>query len=585
MGEALAVGLLDGGWEAEELAVAEVDADRHHLLEARLPGVRVVRNPAWAAGDAEVLVLAVKPADAVDALASCAEVLPDGALVLSIAAGVTIASLEAVAPGRPVVRAMPNTGALVGRGAAAIAPGQHVTELDLEVCERILGSVGVVVRVPEGQLDAVTGLSGSGPAYVFLVAEAMIEAGVLVGLPARHERATGAPDHPRCGHVARRRRGVARVVARRGHVAGRHHRRRPRGAGGPRGARRVPRGDRRGHPPLRGVGAGVSRKPRSERLPPKLPDPANERPARVDTGPNPRELLKQQHVAGRSLRYGRDEVLGIMRRVEHGAPSALCGLPAFPGLTPRTGRGRGRGRVRLGRRRPPRPHRAGVDRRRASPRRVTRVLEVARGGGRLAFATARPAALLQLYRRLAVRAAAEGGEVLAGQETVGFGPSGRRVRWIDHVAVLTDGAALLADDTVDAAEEWLFTLARPDLVVADHSYAGVASASGLEVVAFADLDAVALAVAAWQGRALRIVPLDDRRPPTAYAGLLDLLESLASAPSTPSARTSGRACGRRNRLVAALLQHGPQRPTLTPRRSGGYGRGERWRSHSPRRDS
>jgi pyrroline-5-carboxylate reductase len=183
MGEALAVGLLDGGWEADELAVAEVDADRHHHLEARLPGVRVVRNPAWAAGDAEILVLAVKPGDSVDALASCSDVLPEGALVLSIAAGVTIASLEAVVPGRPVVRAMPNTGALVGRGAAAIAAGEHVTELDLEVCERVLGSVGIVVRVPETQLDAVTGLSGSGPAYVFLVAEAMIEAGVLVGLP------------------------------------------------------------------------------------------------------------------------------------------------------------------------------------------------------------------------------------------------------------------------------------------------------------------------------------------------------------------------------------------------------------------
>ena len=78
---------------------------------------------------------------------------------------------------------MPNTGALVGRGAAAIAAGTHATELDLEVCERMLGAVGIVVRVPEAQLDAVTGLSGSGPAYVFLVAEAMIEAGVLVGLP------------------------------------------------------------------------------------------------------------------------------------------------------------------------------------------------------------------------------------------------------------------------------------------------------------------------------------------------------------------------------------------------------------------
>ena len=183
MGEALAVGLLEGGWEPESLAIAEVDADRRHVLEARRPGVRVAPTPAWAAADAEVLVVAVKPGDAVEALASCAEVLPEGALVLSIAAGVTLAALEAAAPGRPVVRAMPNTGALVRRGAAAIAAGSLATPLDLEVCERILGGVGIVVRVPEAQLDAVTGLSGSGPAYLFLVAEAMIEAGVLVGLP------------------------------------------------------------------------------------------------------------------------------------------------------------------------------------------------------------------------------------------------------------------------------------------------------------------------------------------------------------------------------------------------------------------
>ena len=156
--------------------------------------------------------------------------LPDGALVLSIAAGVTIAALEAVAPGRPVVAAMPNTGALVGRGAAAIAPGQHVTELDLEVCERVLGSVGVVVRVPEGQLDAVTGLSGSGPAYVFLVAEAMIEAGVLVGLPRDtseqlvRQTLLGAATLLADGDA------TPESLRARGHVAGRHHRRRPRGA-------------------------------------------------------------------------------------------------------------------------------------------------------------------------------------------------------------------------------------------------------------------------------------------------------------------------------------------------------------------
>jgi hypothetical protein len=279
----------------------------------------------------------------------------------------------------------------------------------------------------------------------------------------------------------------------------------------------------------------MSRKPRSERLPPRLPDPAAEHPPRDDDNPTSlRELLKQQHVAGRSARYGRDEVKGIMRRVEQGAPNALCGLPPFRDVT----------RERVA---------AAVEmiygwegdgpRARIAPARtidgftaaVIRVLEVARGGGRLALATARPAALLQLYRRLAARATAEGAAVLTGAETVAFGPSGRRVRWVDQVAVLTDGASLLADDSVEAAEEWLFALARPDLVIADHTYAGVASASGLEVVAFADLDAVALAVAAWQGRALRLVPLDDRRPPAAYAGLLDLLEVLASTPLDPFA--------------------------------------------------
>ena len=105
--------------------------------------------------------------------------------MLSIAAGVTIASLEALVPGRPVVRAMPNTPALVGLGASAIARRYATpTATHLDLAERLLGAVGIVVRVGEPMLDAVTGLSGSGPAYVFLVAEAMIEAGVLVGLAA-----------------------------------------------------------------------------------------------------------------------------------------------------------------------------------------------------------------------------------------------------------------------------------------------------------------------------------------------------------------------------------------------------------------
>jgi pyrroline-5-carboxylate reductase len=183
MGGALARGLVAAGWEPEVLAIAEVDAERRRVLEEQLPGVRVVPSPAWAAADVDVVVVAVKPPDVAHALRACEGTLPEQALVLSIAAGVTIADVEAVVGSRPVVRAMPNTGALVGKGAAAIAAGTHAGEPHLATAERVLGAVGTVVRVPETHLDAVTGLSGSGPAYVFLLAEAMIEAGVLVGLP------------------------------------------------------------------------------------------------------------------------------------------------------------------------------------------------------------------------------------------------------------------------------------------------------------------------------------------------------------------------------------------------------------------
>jgi len=182
MGEALIAGLLDAGWDADALAVAEVDAERRRGLEAGFPQVRVVPSPAWAVPEAEIVVVAVKPDDVVGALEAALPALADDALVLSIAAGVTIAALEQVLPGRPVVRAMPNTPALIRAGVAAIARGSDATDAHLELAERVLGAVGVVVRVPETQLDAVTGLSGSGPAYVFLVAEALIEAGVLAGL-------------------------------------------------------------------------------------------------------------------------------------------------------------------------------------------------------------------------------------------------------------------------------------------------------------------------------------------------------------------------------------------------------------------
>jgi pyrroline-5-carboxylate reductase len=126
--------------------------------------------------------VAVKPEDVETA---CRAVAGVGAgRVLSIAAGVGLDRLEGwLGPGMPVVRAMPNTPALVGEGASAIAAGRAAGTADLDWAEAVLSAVGTVVRLPERLLDAVTGLSGSGPAYMFLVAEALIEAGVASGLP------------------------------------------------------------------------------------------------------------------------------------------------------------------------------------------------------------------------------------------------------------------------------------------------------------------------------------------------------------------------------------------------------------------
>ncbi|MGQ0830845.1 MAG: pyrroline-5-carboxylate reductase [Microthrixaceae bacterium] len=179
MGEALVGGLLRAGTlvAADVRVVEPVDARRKELVDL-LPGVEIASEPGSAAGT----VIAVKPADVANACRAAAAA--GSGRVLSIAAGVTTAALEAaLAPGTAVVRAMPNTPALVGVGAAAIAPGAVASDDDLAWAESLLGAVGTVVRVKESLLDAVTGLSGSGPAYVFLVAEALIEAGVLAGLP------------------------------------------------------------------------------------------------------------------------------------------------------------------------------------------------------------------------------------------------------------------------------------------------------------------------------------------------------------------------------------------------------------------
>ena len=180
MGAALVTGLLSSGWAtAEELLVVEPVAARRDELAAAHPGLGLAGE---LGPGAEGAVVAVKPGDVEAACRALGTA--DVPRVLSIAAGVTLARLEPwLGDGVAVVRAMPNTPALVGCGAAAIAPGSAASEADLAWAEEILSAVGKVERVTEALLDAVTGLSGSGPAYVFLVAEALVEAGVAVGLP------------------------------------------------------------------------------------------------------------------------------------------------------------------------------------------------------------------------------------------------------------------------------------------------------------------------------------------------------------------------------------------------------------------
>lgn len=188
MGEALVGGLISRGWApASGIEVVEPVESRRKELAGRYQGVVLYAGLAELAEGREQgerpegAVLAVKPADAESACRAMAPLC--FRRVLSVAAGVTTAALEEWL-GEPtaVIRAMPNTPALVGSGAAAVAGGSSASSEDIEWARGILEAVGKVVTVAEAALDAVTGLSGSGPAYVFLVAEALIDAGVLVGL-------------------------------------------------------------------------------------------------------------------------------------------------------------------------------------------------------------------------------------------------------------------------------------------------------------------------------------------------------------------------------------------------------------------
>jgi pyrroline-5-carboxylate reductase len=182
IGEVLLSGLLRSGWPAGRLLATARRAERGAELERRY-GVRVVDNDT-AAAEADVLAVAVKPQDAAALMAELGPRVPAGKLVVSLCAGLPTAFFAKWLPeGTPVVRVMTNTPALVDEAMTAISAGPFASAEHLTLTEELFAPLGRTVRVPESQQDAVTALSGSGPAYFFYLVEAMTDAGILLGLP------------------------------------------------------------------------------------------------------------------------------------------------------------------------------------------------------------------------------------------------------------------------------------------------------------------------------------------------------------------------------------------------------------------
>ncbi len=182
MGETVLSGLLRAGWSPADVVLTDRRPERAVEL-TQTYGVTVTDNLAAVAG-ADTVIMVVKPQDMVELLTEIAPAVTPGTLVVSLAAGVPIELIEGRLPaGTPVVRVMPNTPAQVDEGMAAISPGAHAGAEHLDRVTAILSATGRVLTVPERYQDAVTAISGSGPAYLFFVVEAMIEAGVHLGLP------------------------------------------------------------------------------------------------------------------------------------------------------------------------------------------------------------------------------------------------------------------------------------------------------------------------------------------------------------------------------------------------------------------
>jgi pyrroline-5-carboxylate reductase len=183
IGESLIAGLLSSGWrEPGEIVATGRREERLAELSER-HGIETTLANGEAVAGAAVVVIAVKPQDFAVLLGEIGPVLSPDQTVLSVAAAIPTALIESrVAPGVPVVRAMPNAPAVVHEGIAGVCAGAHADEAHLALAEEVLAHLGAVVRVPESYMDAVTAVSGSGPAYFALLSEAMIEAGILLGL-------------------------------------------------------------------------------------------------------------------------------------------------------------------------------------------------------------------------------------------------------------------------------------------------------------------------------------------------------------------------------------------------------------------
>ncbi|GMU63120.1 MAG: pyrroline-5-carboxylate reductase [Myxococcaceae bacterium] len=185
MASAIIRGLLRAGTPPERITATVRRGEKKIELEQAF-GIRALSDNLAAARDAEIVVLSVKPQAFDKLLTAIAPAIDARKLVISVAAGVPIAALERrLGAGARIVRAMPNTPCLVGLGATALSGGEHATAEDLKLAQAIFDSTGITTTVDEALLDAVTGLSGSGPAYIFLIIEALSDAGVKVGL-SRH---------------------------------------------------------------------------------------------------------------------------------------------------------------------------------------------------------------------------------------------------------------------------------------------------------------------------------------------------------------------------------------------------------------